>query len=540
MTFLYPEFIYLMLIPAGLLIYLINTNKDVLERIFDAETLERLRISGDALGRHGHNTLLFVVFFFMALALARPVIEEGETVVETGGVETVVALDLSASMMARDFYPDRLAFAKQKLAELLPRLKVRQIGLIGFAGAAYVAAPLTDDREALIYLLRRMESGSVSAEGSDLASALRGAAKLLGRKGGVVLLVTDGGEENDVAGLAALAKRAHLEVAVWMMATPRGAPVPPDYLPGDKNATVVLTRANEKLRRLAELTGGIYVPATLSQQDEKALLRWFESKAQTGRAVKKKVRRRIELFYYPLLLALLFLPFALYSFGGRRVLGALLLGFVATPEISRAGILDFLEAERGIKAYEKGAYDVSTDAFEKLAMHLDRPEVWLDLGDSYYRQGRYKMACDAYSRVVTADPRIESAKLYNLGNCYVKLGRLEKAAEFYEKVLGIWDDPDARYNLKVVKEALAKMPKRRKSGQKRTKGGKNEKSRRREGNHSAEKGASRSGAAPKAARRRAITPAEERKWMRLIEQQPVRTKLYPLVPPKETGHAKPW
>ena len=540
MTFLYPEFIYLMLLPAALLIYLINTNKDVLERIFEPETLQRLRISGDSLGRHGHNTLLFVVFFFMTLALARPVIEEGEQVVETGGENVVVALDLSASMMARDFYPDRLAFAKQKLAELLPKLAVRRVGLIAFSGAAFVAAPLTEDKEALIFLLRRLENGNVSAEGTDPESALRGAAKLLGPKGGILLLVTDGGEEDRVQDLAKLAKESRLAVSVWMVATRRGAPVPPKYLPGENNETTVVTRANEKLRQLAELTGGVYVPATLSQEDEKALEAWFAEREQKSRTVRKRIRHRIELFYYPLILALLFLPFALYSFGGRKVLGLLLLGTLAAPELSRAGVLDFLEAERGVKAYARGDYDASTDAFEKLAMHLDRPEVWLDLGDSYYRQGRYKTACDAYSRVVTADPRIESAKLYNLGNCYVKLGRLEKAAEFYEKVLEIWDDPDARYNLEVVKKALAKMPKRRKSGQKRTKGGKNEKSQRREGSHSAEKGASRSGAAPKAARRRAITPAEERKWMRLIERQPIKTKLYPLVSPKERPHEKPW
>ncbi len=93
MTFLYPEFIYMMLLPAGLLIYLITTNKDVVERVFSAQTLDRLRISGDALGRTGHNTLIFAAFFFMTIALARPVIEQGEERVQSRGVDLVVAFD---------------------------------------------------------------------------------------------------------------------------------------------------------------------------------------------------------------------------------------------------------------------------------------------------------------------------------------------------------------------------------------------------------------------------------------------------------------
>jgi Ca-activated chloride channel family protein len=224
--FLFPEFIYLMLFPAALLVYLIQTNKDVLERVFSPRTLERLRISGDALGRHGHNTLLFGAFFLMTLALARPVIERGETVVKTAEVATVVALDLSASMRAKDFYPDRLHFAKQKVAELLVKLPPGRIGLLGFSRAAFLVAPPTEDRDALRFLLGSLEPSAVSLRGTDLAAALKGAAKLLER-GGVVLLVTDGGDDKDVEPLIEIARKNRLQVVVWMVATPRGAPLPP-------------------------------------------------------------------------------------------------------------------------------------------------------------------------------------------------------------------------------------------------------------------------------------------------------------------------
>ncbi|WP_456452981.1 vWA domain-containing protein [Hydrogenimonas sp.] len=540
MTFLSPEFIYLMLLPAGLLVYLITTNKDALERVFDEKVLERLRIGGDALGRHGHNTLIFLAFFLMTLALARPVIEQGEEVVRLKGVDTVVALDLSLSMKAKDFYPDRLAFAKQKVAELLPDLPAGRVGLLGFSSGAFIVAPPTTDRDALLFLLRRLDESSADARGTDLMAALKGAAKLL-KEGGVVLLVTDGGDGKAMAPLVDFARAYGLKVVVWMVATQRGAPIPGNLLPEGKKDSTVLTRANTALATLAKESGGLYVPATLSQQDEARIVRWFEGLHEKAKSYEKVVQKRIELFYYPLALALLVLPFALYSMGGRKVLGAVAAVVVlALPKPAEAGLMDFALIEKGVSAYRAGDFKTSVDAFEKLAMRSPKPEVWLDLGDAYYKMGRFKMACDAYSRVVTKDLRLESAKLYNLGNCYARLGELQKAAAFYEKVLRIWDDPDARHNLQVVKEAMKRRPKPKSGG----KAGEKERNERRdakgEGAEASEERSQTPGVSEAKAKRRKISAFEERKWMELIESQPLKAKLYPLTPPTKKSDANPW
>jgi Ca-activated chloride channel family protein len=304
----------------------------------------------------------------------------------------------------------------------------------------------------------------------------------------------------------------------------------------------VIVRANGALERLAEATGGLFVPASLSQEDERAILRWYRERFGNARTREKVVTQRIELFYYPLALALLVLPFALYSFGGGRktlIVALLLAGGRSLP--LEAGLLDFSLIEKGEKAYEKGDYRESAEAFGKLAIRSDRPEAWFDLGNAYYRSGRYKMACDAYGRVVTTDPRIESAKLYNLGNCYAKLGDLEKAAAFYRKVLAIWDDPDARYNLKVVEAALAERKKRPRTGEKGKKEAENERRKSgRGGQESDEKGRMPGARPPEAKKPQKISPNEERKWMELIENQPLKTRLYPLQPPRERDDAKPW
>ena len=542
MHFLYPEFIYLMLVPAMLLIYLIATNKDLVERVFDGRVLKRLRIHGDALGRMGHNALAFVAFFFMVLGLAQPVIERAEERVATPGSDLAIALDLSRSMRAKDFYPDRLTFAKTKLLEILPEIPMGRIGLLGFTRAPFVVAPPTEDKEALRFLLERLNDRSVSLQGTDIGAAIRGAVRLLRKSDDkTLLLVTDGGDDGSVEEWIREARKAKMRIVIWMMATEKGAPVPLDGTLVAKGP--VISRANRSLRHLGAATGGLYVPATLSQVDETSILRFFRQIAQKARRHEKVITHRIQLFYYPLAVALLVLPFALYSFGGRRkVLGATVMLFLCLwVQDARAGMFDFLKIREGYDAYEKGDYNASTDAFEKLAVTSAKPEVWFDLGNSYYRSGRYKMACDAYNRVVTGDLRIERAKLYNLANCYVKLGELERAAKLYRRVLEYGEEPNARYNLLLIEKYLKNRPQKRKSGQqKRKEGDKEKKVQKKESpSRGSEEGKSMSRRSEKSGRRQ-LSPREERKWMELLEKQPLKAKLYPMEPEKGGDNAHPW
>ncbi|WP_457599080.1 VWA domain-containing protein [Hydrogenimonas sp.] len=545
MRFLYPEFLYLMLIPAALLIYLVSTNRDVVERIFDAKALDRLRISGDSLGRRGHNLLAFVAFFFMTLALAQPVIEQGEIRIKSREADLVIALDLSRSMRTRDFYPDRLAFAKQKLEETIPQLPAGRIGMIGFTSASFVVAPLTEDRGSLLFLLRRLKPENISTEGTDLSAALKGAEKLLEKsRSKRVLLVTDGGDESDMDRLRKEVKASGIELNVWMVATRRGGPVPApgDGMMRDTNKTVVISRANTALRSVAEESGGVYVEATLSQRDERAIISRLKGGSGSGTLYEKVVQRRIELFYYPLLLALLVLPFALYSVGVRQgakmLLPLVLLPIFSPIQRAEAGVLDFRLIERAEKAYAKGEFDTSVEALERLSAVSPGNEVWFDLASGYYKSGRYKKALETYGKIATADRKLEMAKLYDMANCYVRIGDLQRAAKLYRDVLNMGADPDAKANLDLVLKLLRER-KRKQQGAGGEKAGQKRKS---EG--SAEKGSEAKDAKPGlqkgGAVSRKLSEAEEKKWLRLIEKQPLKSKLYPLTPPKEGKNVKPW
>jgi Ca-activated chloride channel family protein len=529
-----------MLIPAGVLIYLITTNRDALERIFEPQTLEKLRISGDGLGRTGHNALIFIAFFFMTLALAQPVIEKGEKRVKVSGTDIVIAIDLSLSMQARDFFPNRLAFAKQKIKEILPQLPAGRVAIVGFTSASFIVAPLTTDRDALNFLLNRLKSETVTAKGTDLLAAIKGSIKLLKKSiSKTVILVTDGGDEQNFEPIVNLLKRESIRPIIWMVATQKGAPIPMEKVT-QKAKDLVLSRANIRLKRVADECDGLYVEATISQRDEKRIEEYLKQFFNGSKTYEKVVNKRIQLFYYPLVLALLTLPFGIYSIW-RGSKSALLLFFIFfSYQKVDAAILDFQLIEDGKKAYKEGDYKRSVKAFEELSIHNPRSEVWFNLGNSYYKSGRYKMALSAYSKVVTKELKIEKAKLYNMANCYVKIGEFEKAALFYRKVLKLGDDEDAKANLALVLKALKEKKKQDKKSS--SKGKDREKNRNRSSSEASasKENSSKSGALKSRVKKRELSQAEEKKWMQLIENQPLKSKLYPLTPPESRENVNPW
>ena len=515
MRFLYPEFLYLMLLPAGVLIYLISTNKDALERIFEPQTLKKLRISADGLGRVGHNVLIFIAFFFMTLALAQPVIEKGKKRVEESGADVVIAIELSLSMQTQDFLPNRLAFAKQKVKEILLQLPARRVAIVGFTSASFMVTPLTTDKDTLSFLLNRLDFETVAINGADILSAIKGSIKLLKNSSlKILLLITDEENEQNFEPIVNLLKKESIRPIIWMVTT-------------QKSRNLVLSRADRGLKRVANECDGLYVKATISQRDEKVIEEYLKKISNESKSAKKVVEERVQLFYYPLLLALLILPFGIYSIG-RGSQSAILLFFIFfSYQKVDASILDFWLIEDGKKAYKEGDYKRSIKSFEGLSIHNPRSEVWFDLGNSYYKSGRYKMALSAYSKVVTKDLEIEKAKLYNIANCYVKLRDLKKAALFYQKVLKLGDDEDAKANLALVLKVL----KDKKSSSKGKDGEKNR-------NKSLPKAkvlkesSSKLRVLKSRIKKRELTKAEERKWIQLIENQPLKSKLYPLIPIK--------
>jgi Ca-activated chloride channel family protein len=119
MTFLHPEFLYLMLPPIFILFYFLLTQREAIANFFSEETYNRLRVNSKRLPLRVRNVLFLLMFICFIVALAQPVIEEGKVKVQAKSADIMIALDISDSMRAEDVYPSRLELGKQKILELL-------------------------------------------------------------------------------------------------------------------------------------------------------------------------------------------------------------------------------------------------------------------------------------------------------------------------------------------------------------------------------------------------------------------------------------
>ncbi len=197
------------------------------------------------------------------------------------GLDILVALDTSRSMRAADFKPDRLAQAKWALHDFARSLRGDRIGLIPFAGTAFLQCPLTIDYAAFALSLEDVQVGLVPQGGTALASALRTAAEVFEKQGEsdrVLLLMTDGEDHaGQIARWIPALREKKIRVFAVGIGTPEGEPLPaPDGSPGfqkDAEGRVILSRLDEApLRQLAQETDGAYVRAAPGEMGLDALL----------------------------------------------------------------------------------------------------------------------------------------------------------------------------------------------------------------------------------------------------------------------------
>ena len=241
--------------------------------------------------RHLPAVLRIVALVLLIVALARPQSVEHETKTNTEGIDIVLAVDISGSMLARDFQPDRLTAAKEVASQFVANRQGDRIGLVVFAGEAFTQTPLTTDQASLQTLLGRLRSGVVedgTAIGNGLATALN-RLRESDSKSKVVILLTDGvNNRGQIAPLtvADIAKEQNIKVYTIGIGRNGTAPYPVFDERGRELYTVDMkVEIDEKmLREIADKTGGEYFRAT----DKTSLERIY---AQIDKMEKSKVEK---------------------------------------------------------------------------------------------------------------------------------------------------------------------------------------------------------------------------------------------------------
>lgn len=321
MEFVNPQFFWALLVPFVVFAFLISTNKDRLSRIFDETVLKRLSAAEESMPLAVRNILMLLALFLMIVAMARPVIVQGDKKVEVQGLTLLSALDISGSMRSTDVYPNRLAFAKKKMQTLFDAMPSDEIGVVAFAYSPFVLAPFTSDKETLKMLVEGVDDSYISMGSTDYDALGEEAKRLLkDKKPKILVLFTDGGDKEAITGFADSMKENGITMYVVLVGTQKGAPVIGEdgkpYMLQD--GTIAITQRNDALGELAKENGGAYVVAGTGKKDIEELVSVIRHTYANQQQGEVTVKEQVELFYYPLGLALLFLLIAFSSLPRRK------------------------------------------------------------------------------------------------------------------------------------------------------------------------------------------------------------------------------
>lgn len=316
--FVHVEFLYLLLFLFPL-VYFLKKDATSYERFFSKEILEKLEFGKSGFSKRVRDILLIASSFFIIIALSRPIIDNGEIKVKSSFIDVVVGMDISNSMFANDIYPNRFEFAKRKFEELLGYLKNARVGILGFSQRAFLVAPLSEDYNSLEFLVKNMDASNTSLKGTSFMSALEAANDLYKEKNKKAFLIfTDGGDKKDFSKEIAYAKEHNIAVFVYAIGTKKGGVIKTERgVLKDKRGNIVVVKLNDAIKELALKTGGAYMENSLSSKDMKILADSIREKFKAKVTKESSIRDKKELFYFPLILAIILFFMASFSLPTR-------------------------------------------------------------------------------------------------------------------------------------------------------------------------------------------------------------------------------
>ncbi len=298
------------------LFWTLSRKKQMLARFGDLPLLMKTSPYISFVRQRTKILLVLVGLSFITLALASLQFGTHLEVLRREGIDIVVAVDVSASMLARDMKPNRLEKAKQEIRGVIDRLKGDRIGLVAFAGEAFIQCPLTLDYSAAEFLLKAMNTNSVSVQGTALPSAIEMATSAFNeqeRKHKVLLLLTDGEDhEGGAVEMAEEARKAGVRIYTVGIGSPTGEPIPVIDRNGeqvgfkkDRDGEVIVSKLDDlTLQKIALATGGKFYRASAGEIELDKIfdeINSMEKKELEGTLVTRFDDR----YQWPLLLAIL-------------------------------------------------------------------------------------------------------------------------------------------------------------------------------------------------------------------------------------------
>ncbi|MCG8634262.1 MAG: VWA domain-containing protein [Desulfobacterales bacterium] len=470
------------LVPlAGILVFGIRRHKKVLSGFADTGMFTHI-LPGLSYTRRWVKAGLILAGFSLAVtAAAGPRAGFRWEKTTQKGVDIMIALDCSRSMLAQDVSPTRLERAKREIIDLTRLLHSDRAGLVAFAGRAVLQCPLTLDYQAFGVFLDALDPDYLPVGGTDLVSAIQTCVKGFDPESDTekaIIVITDGEDtagrgDNGLTEITQMLVKEKIRLFTIGVGDPAGAPIP-DPAGGfkkDDQGNIILSKVDEEtLKKISAATSGRYVRSVAGDMDLEQIytndiLATMDRKQLTqGR--KKVWEHRFQWALLPallLLLAALMLPDHKRNKGNRShsglltvlaVLSGLTAGEVLLPSQARAELLSS-SVKQGIEAY-------SNQEFQKAKKHfidaqLDSPEDprhYYNIGTAAYAAGEYELAENNFTQAaLSGDRDLRHNALFNLANTRYRRGRLDQAVKDYEALVKEYpEDTQARENLDFLKQ----------------------------------------------------------------------------------------
>ena len=457
------------LIPVfGMLTYGILKRKKILNAFASSDMLPVIFPGFDPKRQWIKAALIVIAAGFAIVALGGPQLGYRWEKTQQKGVDIMIALDCSTSMLARDIKPNRLERAKREIIDLLRMMKSDRAGLVAFSGRAVLQCPLTLDHEAFNIFLKVLEPGFLPVGGTNLDAAIKECYEGFEKESDTekaIIVITDGevtaGNVDET--IQQVAKQG-IKVFCIGVGDREGAPIPDDHGGFKKDAAgnIILSKVDEKgLEKLAAITGGAYVRSVAGDMDLDLIYTdriRGKMERKTLTSGKKKVwENRYQWFLFPGLLFLLvefFLPskklghkFLILFFAGALSL-VLPLDAVHARSVSSS-------VKDGLQAFEAQNYEQAKKHF--IDAQLENPEnarLYYNIGPAAYMNKEYDQAKKNFVEAArSTDANLRHDARYNLANTQFRLGNLDEAIAGYEEIIKEFpEDVEAKENLAVAQQ----------------------------------------------------------------------------------------
>ena len=333
LKFAEPAYFYgLLMIPVFIIVFVLFLawKKRTLNRFGDMNLLSRLMPDKSGTKATLKFILLLFAYIFLIIGLANPQIGSKLEKVERKGIDLVIAVDVSNSMLAEDIKPSRLSRAKQAISKLVDKLKNDRIGIVVFAGNAYTQLPITTDYSAAKLFLSTINTQIVPNQGTAIAEAIQLATDSFDENdhNKAIIIITDGEDhEGDAIETARRATEIGIQVYTIGMGLPEGGPIPSFDRNGNQtgfkkdlqNNTVITKLDETTLQQIASAGNGKYVRANNSQSGLSTIFQEIDKldKTEFESRVFSDYEDRFQYFLAPVLLLLL-IEFFILERRGRR------------------------------------------------------------------------------------------------------------------------------------------------------------------------------------------------------------------------------